>query len=139
MNLVPSLVLRSPLHRLMSGKYVIIEFTGRSSGRRYATPVAYVQEGSRVLLTTDSRWWRNLRGGAPVRLRLRGRTVEGTAQPVEDPARARAVLRALVDAIPSYAGPAGLRTEGGRVPDAEVDRAVQEGRVAIEVSLRGDA
>ncbi len=65
-NTVPMLILRSPVHRLMSGRYAIIEFTGRKSGRRYATPIAYVRDGDRVLLSTDSPWWRNLKGGATV-------------------------------------------------------------------------
>jgi hypothetical protein len=63
-NFFPSLILRSPLHQLMSGKYAIIEFTGRKSGRVYTTPVAYVRDGDRVLLSTDSHWWgRRARGG----------------------------------------------------------------------------
>jgi hypothetical protein len=41
----------------------------------------------------------------------------------------------LVDAIPSYAGPAELDRQGGRVSDAEVARGVAEGRVGIEVKL----
>ncbi|CAN5660530.1 hypothetical protein BH24ACT15_BH24ACT15_21450 [soil metagenome] len=57
-NAVPTLVPRSRLHRLMSGRYAIIEFTGRTSVRHYSTPIAYVQDGGRVLLSTDSKWWR---------------------------------------------------------------------------------
>jgi deazaflavin-dependent oxidoreductase (nitroreductase family) len=134
-NLFPTLILRSPFHGILSGRYAIIEFTGRKSGRRYATPIAYVREGDRVLISTDSPWWRNLVGGAPVRLRLRGRTVAGTATAVTDRDEAAAIVRRLVDAIPSYAGPAGMTREGGRVADDEIDRAVARGRIAIRVEL----
>lgn len=138
-NLFPSLILRSPLHPAMSGKYTIIEFTGRKSGRQYATPVAYIREGDRVLLSTDSPWWRNFTDPAPVRLRLRGRTVAGTATAVTDPEAAAAIIRRLVDAIPSYARPAELVKEDGRVSDAEIARGVAEGRVGIEVRLEETA
>lgn len=42
MNCVPQLLLRSPLHGLMSNRYLLITFTGRKSGKRYTTPVAYL-------------------------------------------------------------------------------------------------
>lgn len=134
-NLFPSMILRSPFHRLMSGRYLILEFAGRKTGRQYATPVAYVRDGDRVLLSTDSPWWRNLAEGAPVRLRLAGQTVDGTGTAVTEPEAAAAIIRQLVDAIPSYAGPAGMAREHGRVSDAEIDRAVSAGRVAIEIDL----
>ena len=63
MNRVPAAVLRSPLHRVMSGKYLLLSFTGRKSGRRYTTPLAYLAKGDDLLMTTDSPWWRNLRRG----------------------------------------------------------------------------
>ncbi|HEX2141180.1 MAG TPA: nitroreductase/quinone reductase family protein [Candidatus Limnocylindria bacterium] len=138
-NFFPNLILRSPLHPVLSGKYTIIEFTGRKSGRKYSTPVAYVKEGERILMTTDSPWWRNMSGGAPVKVWVGGRRREGTATAVTDPERSAAILRMLVDAIPSYAGPAELAREGGRVSDAEIARAVAEGRVAIEVDVEGRA
>lgn len=83
-NAVPSLVLASPAHGVLSRRYALLEFTGRRSGRTYRTPVAYVREGSRVLLSTDSLWWRNLADRAVVRLRLRGHVVTGSARVVND-------------------------------------------------------
>ncbi len=135
-NAFPALILRSPLHRLMSGRYAILEFTGRRSGRRYATPIAYLRDGNRVLLSTDSGWQHNLAGGAPVHLRLRGRTVAGDATALVDPKASAAVIRRLVDAIPSYARLASLARENGRVNATEVERAVEHGgRVGITVEL----
>ena len=134
-NTFPTIIMRSPLHAVVSSKYTIIEFTGRKSGKTYRTPVAYVQDGDQVLLSTDSRWYRNLAGGAPVRLLLRGRTVAGRARPVTDADRSAAILRKLVDAIPSYSRPAGLARENGNVSDDEIRRSIAAGRVAIEVDL----
>ena len=61
MNKVPAAVLRSPLHRAMSDKYLLLTFTGRKSGKRHTTPVAYLKEGETLLMTADSPWWKNLR------------------------------------------------------------------------------
>src|SRR5579863_8702157 len=101
-NAFPSMIIRSPLHAIMSSKYANIEFKGRKSGRVYRTPVAYVRDGDRILMSTDSRWYRNVAGGAHVRMLVRGRTVEGTADTVTDADASAAILRQLVDAIPSY-------------------------------------
>jgi len=42
-NPLVSAILRSPLHPLMSGAYVIVTFTGRRSGAMYSTPVQYTR------------------------------------------------------------------------------------------------
>ena len=96
-------LLRSPLHALMSGSVLLLTFEGRSSGRTYTTPVSYMREGEDVLLvaTRDHSWWKNLRGGAPVRLRISGRNEEGVAEALEDASAVEALLTVL-RAVPSY-------------------------------------
>lgn len=73
-NPIITLLLRSPLHGLVSGMYLLITFSGKKSGRVYTTPVQYKQFGQTLkFVTRRSRvWWKNLRGGAPVTVRLRG-------------------------------------------------------------------
>jgi deazaflavin-dependent oxidoreductase (nitroreductase family) len=68
-------LLRSPAHSLVSGAFMLITVTGRKTGRRYTTPVNYVQDGEllTVLSWRERSWWRNVRGGAPVTVRLRGK------------------------------------------------------------------
>ena len=77
-------LLRSPLHRVASGRLALITVTGRRSGREYTFPVDYRRDGQTVTIGVGwpgrKVWWRNLRGeGAPVRLRLRGRDLTGHA------------------------------------------------------------
>ena len=74
-------LLRSPLHGLASGRIVLLAFTGRRSGRRFAVPVSYLHYGGDILGFTSggwSAWWKNLRGGAPVKARVRGRRISGS-------------------------------------------------------------
>ncbi len=98
-NRLAGLVLRSPAHRLLSGRLVELRWTGRRTGRRFATPVQFLEhDGELVLLSwADRRWWRNLTGdGAPVAVVLRGRLRHGRARVVPASAEERAgVLRAL--------------------------------------------
>ena len=42
-NSVVGSILRSPLHRLLSGKLALLTFYGHKSGRRYTTPVGYAR------------------------------------------------------------------------------------------------
>lgn len=81
-------LLRSPLHRLISGGVMLITVTGRKSGRRYTTPVQYVQRDDSVSVFTrrNRTWWRNVRSGVPVTLRIRGQTLTGVAEALVDEA-----------------------------------------------------
>ena len=76
-------LLRSPFHRVLSGRLALITVTGRRSGRTYTIPVGYRRSDGRVEIVAGwperKRWWRNLRGGAPVRIRLAGTEYGGWA------------------------------------------------------------
>lgn len=92
-NRLVKLILSSPLHRPLSKGLLLITFTGRQSGKTYTTPVSYFRDGDAIILFTnrDRKWWRNLRGGAPVTLRVQGETLQGIATPV--PTEAAALAR----------------------------------------------
>ena len=83
-NPVVRALLRSPLHPLLSRRLALISYTGRRSGREWTIPVGYALNGDRVTIAVGAaehkRWWRNLRGGAPVRVRIRGRERAGHAE-----------------------------------------------------------
>ena len=78
------LVLRSPMHGMVSKTTLLITFTGRKSGKTYTTPVSYSQSADQIYVFTHATWWKNLVGGAPVTLRIRGREFQGLAEPVAE-------------------------------------------------------
>ena len=82
------LLLRSPLHPLVSRRLMLITVTGRRTGREHTLPVAFQESGEHltvpVLWPQRKLWWRNLRDGAPVRLRLRGANRTGQARAIVD-------------------------------------------------------
>jgi len=103
-NKTMKLILRSPAHGIVSKTVLLITFTGRKSGKTYTTPVDYSQDGDQVTVFTHGGWWKNLLGGAPVTLRIRGRELQGLAQPVtEDKQAVAAGLAAHLRKVPSDA------------------------------------
>lgn len=88
-------ILRSRLHGLASNGFMLITFVGRKSGRIHTTPVRYVRSGEAILCFTSPEipWWRNLRGGAEVTLRIKGESCKYLASAIEnDPLRIKAHL-----------------------------------------------
>ncbi len=84
LNKTMKFILRSPLHRMISKYLLLITFTGCKSGKTYTAPVSYSQEDDQVIIFSHANWWKNLRGGAPVSLRLRGRELQAVAEPVTE-------------------------------------------------------
>ena len=94
-NPMTRMLLRSPLHFLQSKSLMLITFKGRKSGRLFTTPVRYVRVGDtvRCFTSAENLWWRNLRGGAPVSLRIEGKESPYFATPLEgDPLATRDAL-----------------------------------------------
>lgn len=121
------LVLRSPLHGMVSNTILLISFRGRKTGKTYTTPVCYSQYGNELHIFTHAAWWKNLCGGTPVSVRLRGQDVQGTAEPVaEDKQAVAAGLAEHLQKVPSdcryYS--VTLDEHGQPRPD-EVEKAVQ--------------
>jgi hypothetical protein len=103
-NVVVKALLSSPLHGLMSKNRMLLTFRGRKSGKVYTTPVSYFREGESIVCFTDSPWWKNLRGGAPVRICLTGRDLAGMAYPIDTDTEAIVKgLERMLQKIPSDA------------------------------------
>ncbi len=81
-NPMLKLILRSPLHPLISGGTMLLTFTGRKSGRQYTTPISYAREGDTITLITNRKhgWWRNLQCQALVTARVKGEDLLGKAR-----------------------------------------------------------
>lgn len=135
LNKTMKFILRSPLHRLVSHSLMLITFTGRKSGKFYTTPIGYSEHDGEVVAFTHAVWWKNLRGGAPVTLRLRGREFAGIAEPVENKEAVAAGLMVHLQMIPGNARFYGVTIDpvAGLIAE-DVDRAAQNA-VMIRVRL----
>lgn len=139
LNPTISVLLRSPLHGLLDRHLTTITFTGRKSGRRISTPVGYSREGNTLTMLVQGPWWKNLRGGAPVTVRLEGRECEGYATATDDPAELLPFMRKRIAEMGSVrrARRMGLRDlDPNREPtDDELLYAIR-GAALVKVELR---
>jgi hypothetical protein len=102
-NPLVTAVLRSPLHSVMSGNTLLLTYTGRKSQRAYTFPISYGQQGNDIYLITHRAkpWWKNVRGGAAVTMRVRGQDRPGQAEVLEvDPAQKLAHIETVYRGLP---------------------------------------
>lgn len=132
-----STILRSPLHRVLSSQVLLLTFTGRKTGKRYTIPVGYTPEGDTLTLFSSKSWYKNLRGGSPVVVHLKGSRRTGLAEVIEDRG---AKLEAAERLIAKY----GLKGAGRRIglaldisppPTKEELAAAVDGYAAIRIVL----
>jgi deazaflavin-dependent oxidoreductase (nitroreductase family) len=128
-------LLRSPLNIFM-GDTMLITVTGRKTGRKYTTPVGYFRENGDLWIMTsrDRTWWRNVRGGAQVSMRMHGHESKGYAETIlVKPAVAEQVGE-YIRHIPLAAKSLGVRLEKG-IPNAEDAARIAEQRLFIRIHI----
>lgn len=139
-NPITTWIMRSPLHGFVSKNMMLITYTGRKSGKQYTTPVNYLEiakNGSTFLYTTSYRervWWRNLRGGAEVTLRLQGRDLPARAEVVEDLEQVAQELGAYLHQAPNLGRYLGVSLDEGGTPDVEDLQRAAEKMVVVKTS-----
>jgi hypothetical protein len=135
-NPVMRWLLTSRFHaRLGSEMMTVLSFRGRRSGLSYTFPIGYMQEGNTLICYSPFGWWRNLRGGAPVEVVLRGRTVNGTADLCTDTDEIASGLDRYLRHNPGDARFFYVSLDDDRQPDPEdIARAAQH-NVQIRINL----
>lgn len=66
-------LLKTPLGGLI-GDFMLVSFTGRKSGRKYATPVSAHQLDGSLYVVLEAQWKHNFRDGADAQVSFRGKT-----------------------------------------------------------------
>ncbi|MFN8372040.1 MAG: nitroreductase/quinone reductase family protein [Anaerolineae bacterium] len=137
LNAMMKSILRSPLHGMVSKSIMLISFSGRKSGKLYTTPIRYIEEEGYVLAFTAERWVQNLRGGAPVTLQLRGKSVQGVAQTISgDITLITAGLGRLLRVAPGDAKYLEIALDAQGQPNADDLRRAAQITTMIRVPLR---
>ena len=84
-NPLVRLVLRSPVHWALSGRLMLLTYTGTKTGNTYTLPIAYFHWGDgRVLAFSRGTAWSRRIAGREIGLRIRGRTTRATARLYDD-------------------------------------------------------
>lgn len=113
-------VLSLPFPTPLSANLMLISYTGVKSGKPYLRPVSYARDGETLLTPGGGRWTLNLKGGRPLRLRLRGKTVPAHADLVDDLAEVVRLLDVIAVGNPRAMRfiPLPRRPDGRLDPDA---------------------
>jgi hypothetical protein len=114
---------------------MVLQFTGRKSGRTYTFPVGYMQKGQTLYCYSPFSWWRNLRGGAPVTVVLRGRSQTGIADVCTDTEQIAAGLDAYLRHNPGDARFYRVRLDEKRHPKPEDISQAAKNNVQIRIDL----
>ena len=120
---------------------MMLEFTGRRSGRSYSFPVGYMQDGPTLFCYSPFSWWRNLRGGAPVTVVLRGHKLHGVANVCTDTDQIATGLDAYLRHNPGDARFYRVKLDKDRQPIPQhIAQAAKDNvqiRIDLSPSLRG--
>ena len=128
--------LRSPLHPPVSDSVVLSTFVGSKTGEEYTTPVGYWVKDDHLIVTTQSPWWRNPRGGQSVAVQVRGQQRDGIATPYPDPEDVAQYVEAFLDRHGTdVARRLGIRIHGSRKPTFDELEAGVKGTVVIDIEL----
>jgi hypothetical protein len=137
-NRLMKLLLKSPLHGWMSNRLMVLSYTGRKTGKHFSTPVGYVQDGDCVFVFTHSAWRANFMEPAPVKMRIRGKELEGTARLVSEPQRIKYMIRTLTLANgEALARQMGFWVENLESAGPEAVRQATRGTYFIEITVSG--
>ncbi len=118
---------------------MLITFTGRKSGQTFTTPVRYIETDGVIRCFTSSKnqWWRNLRGGADVVLRVKGKDHPYCAVAIEnDPQEVRKWLVYYLGEFPQDAVYHDIKLNRDKtLVEEDLERA-SHNAIVVEASLR---
>ena len=85
-NAVVVTVLRTPLHRILSGSILALRYVGIRSGRRRTVPMRFLSKDTGLVAVTsqDTGWWPNFLTASPAEVLLRGQWAEVRVQAFAD-------------------------------------------------------
>jgi len=123
---------------LVGRSFALITVTGARSGHRYSTPVQYVRDGERYVVTSQRHrlWWRNIDDHPEVELVVRGRRLTLPARVAAgDESFAR--LTELLTERPKVAKFYGVGIGDDGTPDPDGCHALDEAVVVIVIGEPG--
>lgn len=143
-NPLVSLILRSPLHGMLSASLLLLTYHGRKSGKEYSLPVQYAQFDHTLVIVPGNphqkTWWRNLSGGYPVEITLRGQSLSAKAYLQQGEAEADTVTELLqhyLQRFPAAARLHNVRQDQAGSFDVEDLRRAALNTILVRVDLAG--
>ena len=135
-NQVARLLLATPFHSLMSGRLMLLSFTGRKTGRLYTRPVSYVRVGDSLLVPGGGAWWKNLERRSQTQVCLRGVWNPVTPEVISEPIALAELMQRMLAMNPAIALFTGVKPgPDGRPDAAALERERRRGFVVVRLRL----
>jgi hypothetical protein len=135
-NPVFNRVLQSRFHPLFSKYIMLLEVTGRRTGRRYLIPVGRHEDHGVYTVSVSGGWRHNLIDGAPVAVVVDGRARTGLIEVVRDADEVARTFKMLSDRYgPKKASLIGLKINVSRSPTVEEVRSAVSHRWIARIRL----
>ena len=137
-NRVVKLVLRSPIHRILSKSIMLIRFRGLKTGKEYATPVRYMVRDDQIYCFSndEARWWRNIKDGTLIRLLIKGDEGPFIGRTILDGPTIRPELLAMLEEHPKDADYHGLILDEDGNPDNQcLDKTLEHTVMVVATPL----
>ena len=111
-------LLRTPLHKLVSGSVLLLEVRGVKSGNVIQVPVNFIRDGDDLLIISrrERTWWRNLRQSAPVTLFIERTPKTGQAVATDDPDAVREGFLTMLQSNQTYRNALGITLDASGQP-----------------------
>jgi hypothetical protein len=122
-----SLPFRTPVSRQL----MLVEITGRKSGRIYKQPVSFVRDGDALLTPGGGNWKLNLREDRTNRLHLDGKWLEARPELVKDADTVTGLLSRMHAASPGTARFIPVLNRDGSVDRPTLERALAHGFLIV--------
>jgi hypothetical protein len=127
-NVPMRIALSLPWATPLSGKLMLISYTGRRSGKHYRQPLSYVIDDGALLTPGGGKWKLNLTAGEPVAMRLRGHVVAARPEFIDDPDEVERLLGVMSAANPRVRSFVGIpEDEYGRLDRERLNLALRYG------------
>jgi putative drug exporter of the RND superfamily len=125
-----------PLPTPLGKRLMLVEFTGRKTGRHYRQPVSYVRHDHALLTPGGGNWKRNLKPGQPIRLHINGRDQTAIPEIVTDPDAVADLLAVMIATNPAVTRFSGIGLDTNGRPDRQrVGQALEHGFAIVRWRL----
>jgi hypothetical protein len=124
-------LLSLPFGTPLSKRLMLVELTGRKSGRVYKQPISYVRDGDALLTPGGGNWKLNLREDKANRLHLNGRWVSARPELVRDAETVTRLLGRMYAANPGSARWIPVLNSDGSVDQGKLVPALAHGFLIV--------
>lgn len=94
-------LLSPPFPAPMSGRLMLLNYTGHKTGKRYRQPLSYVRADGVLLTPGGGNWTRSLAAGQRAVVRIGGRRVHLRPELVSDPGEVNSLLTTMSELNPA--------------------------------------